>query len=316
MPPATYAVVDLFFLISGFVIADAYEGRISEFGVLAFLRARVIRLHPMLLISLLILPTYCVAAFIRHGAWLAAPWEILGSLGASLLLLPSHLPSSKLWDEALLFPLDGPLWSLMLEMVVNLAYAMFLPWLTRRALVFIVLVSGALLIAAQLSYGGIDLGWGWPSLWGGLPRATFSFFLGVLIFRLKIPRPATPPLLALAAALLLLYAPPLFAVLAGFPLVLIAATTSDARGARIMTAMGALSYPLYVIHFPLLHWIGWLLAGRMPAWASIPVSVALVLLFAFVALKLWDEPVRRWLSLQTAPTWAARRPAGAVKATK
>ena len=42
------------FLISGFVIANAYEGRIARFGVLAFLRARVIRLYPMLLLGLLI----------------------------------------------------------------------------------------------------------------------------------------------------------------------------------------------------------------------------------------------------------------------
>jgi len=307
MPPATYAAVDLFFLMSGFVIADAYEDRISKSGVLAFLRARVIRLYPMLLVGLLILPAYCVVVFARHGMWHATPWELLTALGASLLFLPSHLPPSRLWDARLLFPLDGPVWSLMLEMAVNLAYALFLPWLSRRVLALIVLAAGAALVIAQLRHGGVDLGWGWPSLWGGFPRATFSFFLGVLIYRLRLPRPAISPLLALAAAPLLFYAPPLFTVLVGFPLVLIAATTTDARGSRVMTAMGALSYPLYVIHFPLLHWIGWLLAGRMPAWASIPVSVALVLLCAFAALKLWDEPVRRWLSRPPGPR-AQRRP--------
>jgi peptidoglycan/LPS O-acetylase OafA/YrhL len=305
MPPATYTAVDLFFLMSGFVIAEAYEVRISTLGVLAFLRIRLIRLYPMLLIGLLVLPAYCLVAFARHGTWHATPWELLGSLGASLLFLPSHLPSSKLWDAALLFPLDGPVWSLMFEMAVNLAYALFLPWLSRRALAFIVLVSASILVASQLRLGGIDLGWGWPTAWGGLPRSTFSFFLGVLVFRLKVPRPAIPPFLVLASVPLLFYAPPLFAVLIGFPLVLIAATSRPVRASRIMTAMGALSYPLYVIHFPLLHWIGWLLAGRMQAWASIPVSVALVLLCAIAALKLWDEPVRRWLLRQKAPTCAA-----------
>jgi peptidoglycan/LPS O-acetylase OafA/YrhL len=306
MPPATYTAVDLFFLISGFVIAEAYEARISKFGVLAFVRARLIRLYPMLLVGLLILPAYCAVVFARHGTWPATPWELLGSLGASVMLMPSHLPPSKLWDDALLFPLNGPVWSLMLEMFVNLAYALLLPWLSRRALAFIVLTSGSLLVLAQLRLDGIDLGWGWPSALGGFPRATFSFFLGVLIFRLRIPRPAMPPVMVLAAAPLLFYAPPLFAVMVGFPLVLIAATSTHARGSRFMTAMGALSYPIYVIHFPLLHWIGWLLAGRMPAWASIPVSVALVLLCAILALKLWDEPLRRWLLRQRSPTWAAK----------
>jgi peptidoglycan/LPS O-acetylase OafA/YrhL len=300
MPVATYTAVDLFFLISGFVIAQAYEGRIARDGVPAFLRARLIRLYPMLLIGLLILPIYFVAVFARYGLSPAPPMQILGSLGASLLLVPSHLPTSTLWDAKMLFPLDGPIWSLMLEMIVNLAYALLLPWLSRRALAFIVLVSGAVLITAQLRLGGIDLGWGWPNLWGGLPRATFSFFLGVLVFRLDIPRPAIPAILVLAAVPLLFCAPPILAVLVGYPLVLVAAVTGRTKGAGIMTAIGALSYPLYVIHLPLLYWIRWLLPLDLPEPASVAASLALTLLGALVALKLWDEPVRRWLSRRLA----------------
>jgi peptidoglycan/LPS O-acetylase OafA/YrhL len=293
MPTATYTAVDLFFLISGFVIARAYEDRIASSGVLAFLRARIIRLYPMLVLGLLILPIYFVAVFARYGVSPAPPGQILGSLGASLLLVPSRLPSSTLWDAQMLFPLDGPVWSLMLEMIVNLAYALLLPWLSRRALAFIVLASGVVLVAAQIRLGGVDLGWGWPNLWGGVPRATFSFFLGVLVFRLDIPRPAIPPILVLAAVPLLFCAPPILAVLIGYPLVLIVATTPDARCAGIMTAMGALSYPLYVIHLPLLYWIRWLLPLDLPEWASVAASLTLALLGAFAALKLWDEPIRR-----------------------
>lgn len=302
MPQGTFTAVDLFFLISGFVIAQAYEDRIARSGVLAFLRARLIRLYPMLLFGLLILPAYVAAVTYTRGEALpATPWRILGSLGAALLFLPSHLPPSKLWNEDALFPLNTPVWSLMFEMAVNLAYALVLPWLSRLLLAFIILVSGLALVVIQLRLEGIDLGWSWLTLWWGVPRVTFSFFMGVLIFRVKIPRPNLPPLLILAAFPALLFAPPLLAVLAGYPLLLIAATAPDARGSRVMAAMGALSYPLYVIHFPLLYLVGWLLARRMPEWASIPVSIALMLLAAFVALKLWDEPVRRWLSRRTAP---------------
>jgi peptidoglycan/LPS O-acetylase OafA/YrhL len=299
MPAATYTAVDLFFLISGFVIAQAYEDRIREAGLLPFLRARLIRLYPMLLIGLLILPAYFIAVFARYGIAPAAPGQVLASLGASLLFLPSHLPASRLLDASLLFPLDGPVWSLMLEVAVNLAYALALPWLSRRALAFIVLTSGAALVALQLTQGGLDLGWGWPNLWGGVPRASFSFFLGVLIFRLDIPRPRTPPLLILVATAALLFAPPLLAVLVGFPLVLIAATPPDAPASRAMTAAGALSYPLYVVHLPALYWIRWRLPLDLPEWASVAASLTLTLLVALAALKLWDEPVRRWLSRRT-----------------
>jgi peptidoglycan/LPS O-acetylase OafA/YrhL len=300
MPPGAYTAVDLFFLMSGFVIAQAYEGRIRTTGLRPFLRARLVRLYPTYLLSLLILPAYCAASFVRHGVWVVPPGDILASLGASLFFLPSHLPWTRLWDEKLLFPLNGPAWSLMLEMAVNLAYALALPWLSRRALVFIVLASGALLVAADLHLQGLDLGWGWPTLGWGVPRVAFSFFLGVLVQRTKLAAPAVPPVLVLAAVPLLFYAPPILAILLGYPLLLIAATRAGAPASRVMAAMGALSYPLYALHFPLLHWTGWLLAGRLPAWGSIPASVALVLAGAWLALELWDEPVRRRLSVRAA----------------
>jgi peptidoglycan/LPS O-acetylase OafA/YrhL len=256
----------------------------------------------MYLLGLLIVPAYFLALFARHGVWLAGPGDILRSLGAALVFLPSHLPSPEMWEHEALFPLDAPAWSLMLEVAVNLAYVLVLPWLSQRALVFIVLASGLLLIAAGVPYDGLDLGWSWPTLWWGFPRVAFSFFLGVLIHRTKIPRPAVPPVLVLAAVPLLFYAPPHLAVLVGFPMLLIAATRPGARQSHVMAAIGALSYPLYVIHFPLLHWLKRLFAAH-PPWEPyfVPAAAALVILGAVVALKLWDEPARRYLSRRSAP---------------
>jgi peptidoglycan/LPS O-acetylase OafA/YrhL len=300
MPISTYAAVDLFFLMSGFVIARAYEDRILQTGAWGFVRARMIRLYPMVLAGLMIALAYFVAVFAVEGKWLAPPGDIARSLGAALLFLPSSLSPSGAWEQQALFPLNTPAWSLMFEVAVNLVYALILPWLSRRVLVFIVLASGLLLIAAQVQLNGLDLGWGWPSLWWGVPRVAFSFFLGVLIYRAKISRPSLPPVLIVAAAGLLFWAPPLLAVLVGFPLILIVATRPDEdQGSRVMAAMGALSYPLYAIHYPLLRWTGWLLAAcKTPEAWFIPASLALVLLGAFLALKLWDEPVRRYLSRQ------------------
>src|SRR5690606_24202459 len=150
-----------------------------------------------------IVPAYFLAIFARRGQALADPAEVLQSLGAGLLLLPSRLSADGSWEAQALFPLNTPAGSLMLEAGANLAYAVFLPWLSRRALVFIVLASGLALVAAQVRLHGLDLGWGWPSLWGGPPRVTFSFFLGVLIHRARIRPPAIPRLLLLAAAPLL-----------------------------------------------------------------------------------------------------------------
>src|SRR4051794_26514580 len=46
--------VDFFFLLSGFVIAHAYEERLRQPGAIgAFIRDRVIRLHPLLVLSII-----------------------------------------------------------------------------------------------------------------------------------------------------------------------------------------------------------------------------------------------------------------------
>jgi peptidoglycan/LPS O-acetylase OafA/YrhL len=71
--------------------------------------------------------------------------------------------------------------------------------------------------------------------------------------------------------------------------------------AKVSATFGALSYPLYAIHWPLL----WLVTGVLkfshvyarvdPAWMAIPVTIGIGAL-AWAVLKFYDEPVRAWLS--------------------
>ncbi len=297
-PQSVYAAVDLFFLISGFVIAAAYdEARIARIGVGGFIRARLIRLYPTFLLGMLILPAYFAWVAVRDGAWLAEPGALLRSLAAGLVFLPSHLPSAEVWEQEALFPLDMPAWSLMFELAVNLAYVLLLPWLSRFVLVFIVIGSGLILMSSQIPLNGLDLGWSWPTLPWGFPRVTFSFFLGVLVARSRIPRPAIPAILVLAAIPALFWVPGWLAILIGFPLVLVAATRPGQGPSRIMAALGALSYPLYAIHYPLLHWTRPLFtAWEVPDPWLAPANLAVILACAILALKLWDAPMRRWLA--------------------
>ena len=46
-----YLAVDFFFCLSGFVIAYAYDTRLSEVGVKKFFQLRLIRLHPLVFIG-------------------------------------------------------------------------------------------------------------------------------------------------------------------------------------------------------------------------------------------------------------------------
>src|SRR5580704_10315042 len=49
-----FLAVDFFFCLSGFVIAYAYDDRIGQLSILAFFRARLIRLHPMVVMGVVL----------------------------------------------------------------------------------------------------------------------------------------------------------------------------------------------------------------------------------------------------------------------
>src|SRR5690606_36240232 len=52
--PHSYLAVDFFFCLSGFVIAYSYDSRLEKMGILVFLKRRLIRLHPLVIIGALI----------------------------------------------------------------------------------------------------------------------------------------------------------------------------------------------------------------------------------------------------------------------
>ncbi|MCF8483377.1 MAG: acyltransferase [Rhodospirillum sp.] len=107
----TYLAVDIFFILSGFVIANAY-GRKMDAGTLSlggFFLVRLVRLYPMYVISLcLAIPAY-LYGLTEPGAPLSG-MEIPVMIGLSLLILPGiYNPGG------LLFPINGPYWSLFYE---------------------------------------------------------------------------------------------------------------------------------------------------------------------------------------------------------
>jgi peptidoglycan/LPS O-acetylase OafA/YrhL len=86
-----------------------------------------------------------------------------------------------------------------------------------------------------------------------------------------------------------------------FPLLILAGTQSQPRGARLITAfvwIGGASYALYALHFPMV------MVGEVIAEANeqIPYRVwslgflVLTVALSFVAYRLYDIPVRRWLN--------------------
>lgn len=69
---------------------------------------------------------------------------------------------------------------------------------------------------------------------------------------------------------------------------------------HICKFMGDVSYPLYIVHYPFIYWYyAWVKNENLTFAASLPGAIALIvgcILLAWLCLKAYDEPVRRWLT--------------------
>jgi peptidoglycan/LPS O-acetylase OafA/YrhL len=123
----SYLAVDLFFAMSGFVIANAYEERLLT-GALSFpsfLKLRLIRLFPLYLLGTLIgiFEHFVLEPSSGHAGLRAAVGTASFAL-LPLLMLPSRAKP--------LYPVNNPAWSLFYEIVANSVYARALNNLSMR----------------------------------------------------------------------------------------------------------------------------------------------------------------------------------------
>lgn len=319
-PESAFLAVDFFFVLSGFVIAHAYDGRLGR-GLtgLEFLRRRVIRLFPLYLAASALAAMAALAAvFVLHDAnqWTAG--RLLICIGLAIVMLPSPVTS-------LLFPLNDASWSLFFEFVANGIYAtrvlqrdvllMAVPGLAAIGLVVLVLLSGTVDRGAQW-----DDPW-WYTLFGGGVRVMYSFTVGLLIYRhraaLRVPRIPVIALMIILAALLSVDPPVGWRAMFDLVFVLVLSPTIVAVGyrsaprtrslTRLCGFLGSISYPIYVLHRPLTNIVAG--AGHrlvhssfVPQWHPVYGLAALVLLIAVstVADKA-DARARRALSALIRP---------------
>jgi len=288
-----YLAVDFFFCLSGFVLAHAFERR--RIGWPAYLRIRIIRIWPLLVLSTLI-----GAILFTRGAppfWL--------NLGRGLLLIP-RLGDPPDWTFPSLFPFNPLAWSLCLEVIVS---ALWFPLrrLPDLGLIIIVLLSGAMMAYVAWTLNGIETGWDQATFWWGVARATFSFSLGWACWRYRAlaPRPRLLlPVIVLAVVMGMPVLPwnglyDLACVAVVFP-VLVLMGDHDPKGAAgvVCRTAGDLSYPLYAMH-----WATWAVMLRLyPAEWKLPLPLWFGVLglivapaVAWVAFRFYDAPVRRWL---------------------
>lgn len=274
-----YLAADLFFVLSGFVLAHSYQARLRDgLSFAAFALARLKRIYPLY--------------------WLGALIGCVLFAGSPLMIL--MLPSEPTGSTGMLFRANAPLWSLPLELVASLVWALLAVRIDWRALGAAILALGSLLAAAVIEHGGADIGATWATGHIGLTRTLFSFAIGIALFRLfelhgskrRVARRAGVLLPALAIGLAPEIEAGALADLAalgiGLPALVWLAARWELAAPRLAAWLGGLSFPLYCIHAPFVA-MGHASPGLMAA-----ICAALVV--AATLLDRWfDRPIQAWL---------------------
>ena len=311
--PSSYLAVDLFFVLSGFVLAHAYEARFAAgMDLVEFIRVRVIRLLPLNLLGLLIgLLLYLGLQTVHHSSDFST-----GFLIFTIVLNAFFLPMFPAWGvRSFSFPFNGPTWSLFFEMIVNVLFGATQKWLSLRVLFSVVGCAACALVATSLFYGSLDEGIQWYGFPGGFARVMFSFPLGVVIYRCQ--HSITPfhvnPWFLLGCLALILWMPvndtirPIYDVTAAMvilpSLVAIGARLEPTPSqSRIFTFLGLTSYATYILHFPCVpllgiatHHVLGIDAQSLAPWSGV-AFLGLVFLSAWIIDRMFDEPARKFLT--------------------
>jgi len=303
LAPRGYLAVDLFFLMSGFVVAHAYEERLrSGWGVGRFLLARLKRLWPLyaLGIGLGVLCFQLAKEFAPQHGTIVPDMPLATIVVLNVMFLPWMAVTR--WP---MFPLNSPAWSLSVEIVGNLIYGIVARTVSNATLMALTALGAVGLGMIVFRANSLDVGVDASNALGGYVRFAFSFPLGVLFYRhyraSRLPRlhVAWPFVLAMAACVFAGLLPlagvgDLIAVLVIFPLLLLASLSREPapRTAAAFAFVGALSYPLYIVHHPLLDVLRALHPAAIVWWLAVPAIIAV----AAVLVWVFDAPLQRFMA--------------------
>ena len=322
-----HIAVDFFFMLSGFVISYAYDDRWGKMSIGDFFKRRLVRLHPMVVMGALVGVATFVAAGCRQWDGTITPVSyVLMALVFTMFMVPA-LPGLpyEVRGNGEMFPLNSPAWSLFFEYVGNILYALFIRRLSTKALAILAAALGvahAFFFVGDVSgYGCVGVGWTIDSVnfFGGLVRMLFPFTVGMLLARTFVPRKVKGAFWVCTILLVAIFSVPYIASAGSvslnslyeviciallFPLIVWMGACGTCGGSftgRVSKLLGDLSYPLYIVHYPIMYlFYAWLIEEKHytlgETWAVSAMVVAASILLAFLLLKLYDEPVRRYLA--------------------
>ena len=289
--------VDLFFVLSGFVLALTYRAsfrtRPMRVAYPDFLLRRVARVMPLNAAIVAVLAAAVWLAPARAGDSFAAaldPWAVI----ANLLLIQ---------DWGIADSIDKPSWSVSVEMAVYLVYPLLLALAWSRRLWILAALAGvaSLWWLAWVGQGSVSQG----LVIGNFIRGFAGFMFGLLCFR-AFSSGAVPSvvgrfdfvaLLVFWSALLLSSSdlPPILAC----PAVILALAAERGPIARLLRLgplhfLGQISYSVYLVHYCVLGGLNLLPIGSPRLYGA--AALALTLAISTATYYGIERPARRWIA--------------------
>ena len=319
-----YLAVDFFFMLSGFVIGYAYDDRWNRMSTGTFFKRRLVRLQPMVVMGSIVgaalfwfqdAPCYPAMEGVSVGAVL-----LVMLLGCTLLPLPLKW-DIRGWME--MHPLNGPAWSLYYEYIGNILYALFIRKFSKTALTVLVAIAACFTVHRCLTAPAGDIVGGWALNWEqqyvGLVRLMYPFFGGLLLSRLGwLIRTRKNAFWWCSLMIVVVLSVPriggedgywmnglyeAFCIICIFPVIVsmgAGGRITGRRSAAVCKFLGDISYPVYITHYPLVYiYTAWAFNRQATLAEGLPYMLLTFVgafVLAYACLKLYDLPVRKWLT--------------------
>ena len=330
-----YLAVDFFFVLSGFVIGYAYDDRWDKMTTWGFFKRRLVRLQPMVIMGTVVGACFYLFGqgdgFPLIGN--VPGWKVLLAFVMGCLMIPCGAGMDiRGWGEMNSF--NGPNWSLTWEYVGNILYALVFRRLPKIGLAILAAAAAFCTLDLCLDWNVFGLlteghaghrytvigGWSLTSeqVYVGLTRLFYPFIIGLLISRIGKFIKVKNGFWWCSLILAVLFSIPCVGgadnvlngvynatcILILMPLVVMMGAGSHIKGkksAKVCNFLGEISYPLYITHYPLMYMqMNWAWSHPdAPAYAHVMVCIGCFLLsigIAYACLKLYDIPVRKWLT--------------------
>ncbi|MBO5263966.1 MAG: acyltransferase [Bacteroidaceae bacterium] len=301
-----YVGVSFFFILSGFIIAHNYTGRVNTPAERKdYYIARIARIYPLHLLTL-------IAAIALSGFAIGSLLSWV-QLGMSATLTNAYIPRSDFF-----FAFNAPAWSLCCEQLFYISFPFILPYIkeSRRLFAIILLCVIVMVAGAQITPQAYIKG-----VWYVNPVTRFpDFLIGIAVLgiynRIKgitIGRATTTAIEAGSIVLFILfyifaedvpkacrysfyYWLPISAVLLSFALQ--KGALSRILNNKAFILGGEISYSVYLVHLFIVNAIG----AHLPeinAWAGAGLALAATLIMSYLSYRYYEKPmnrvVKRWL---------------------